>query len=401
MDAHEGIRDWLRDTGLHDFEAQPKGPENKVVVRTDVVFPTSRVEVGMSLYRPNTKGGDPRMWPGLLRASGVQPGNLLALVKIQHDRVAIINMSNRPLSRRSTLTVLRCDPCWKRLSGKLAPVSGQQASHLGLEVRMGWPTSTTMMMRPVPNMFRIVRQCSEVSGGSRQAVEEWPQHQMRQRAFQLRRALPGSSRLSSGCARIPIALSRVLFLTSGPGAGKSHATAQAVEGFSLEPGVDTRLAKRAYTYFGEAGRRLVVVNDATIGSGRDKGPVLDKEIADEVGRGSLMLVCVNRGVIVEELAHIRRMGYESAGSVMLEWLVSSNTETDRATESGSAVYAVESRDVTPYLRSAVLRQHNQPVAEIVSVSVDACSFLSKPPELRAPSTGPDGSVLMSTASRRC
>lgn len=78
MDAHGQLRDYLRREGLHDYEDQAKGPDAKVVIRAWHVTPEGIVAARASLYRPETKGGDPRIWiAGLPRLA--KAGNLLAL----------------------------------------------------------------------------------------------------------------------------------------------------------------------------------------------------------------------------------------------------------------------------------------------------------------------------------
>lgn len=83
MDAHGALRSFLFDVGVHDYAAQVKGPDNKVIVDAVVLgaFEAKRTQV--SLYRPQTKDGDPRIWIYGLSA-WAQPGNLLALFVVDH-----------------------------------------------------------------------------------------------------------------------------------------------------------------------------------------------------------------------------------------------------------------------------------------------------------------------------
>ena len=78
MDAHGQLRDYLRREGLHDYAAQAQGPASKKVVRAWHLGAAGRVEAKASLYRPETKEGDPRIWvTGLPRHA--RAGNLLAI----------------------------------------------------------------------------------------------------------------------------------------------------------------------------------------------------------------------------------------------------------------------------------------------------------------------------------
>ncbi len=62
MDATGPVRAFLKNARVHDYEIQSQGPENKIMypsllITSDLLLPSSA-----SLYRPNTKKGDPRIW---------------------------------------------------------------------------------------------------------------------------------------------------------------------------------------------------------------------------------------------------------------------------------------------------------------------------------------------------
>ena len=52
----------FRDAGIHDYEAQSQGPANKVVRPAFMLAGGDIMDVPVSLYRPVTKKGDPRLW---------------------------------------------------------------------------------------------------------------------------------------------------------------------------------------------------------------------------------------------------------------------------------------------------------------------------------------------------
>jgi hypothetical protein len=63
MDATASMRDYLHDTNFHDYAAQGKGQkQNGILRKAYFVRPRGLVETKVSLYRPETKDGDPRMW---------------------------------------------------------------------------------------------------------------------------------------------------------------------------------------------------------------------------------------------------------------------------------------------------------------------------------------------------
>lgn len=92
MDATAPVRDYFEETGFHDYDTQAQGPEAKVTKGACFVH-TDRLEnTTVSLYRPNTKFGDPRVWFGKLKRYA-NPWNLLAV--LVHDSVAhVVNCSD-------------------------------------------------------------------------------------------------------------------------------------------------------------------------------------------------------------------------------------------------------------------------------------------------------------------
>ncbi len=63
LDATQPVRIHLKLTKFHDFSVQKQGNENKVINHAFFVSDQDDIVVTkVSLYRPNTKNGDPRMW---------------------------------------------------------------------------------------------------------------------------------------------------------------------------------------------------------------------------------------------------------------------------------------------------------------------------------------------------
>ena len=98
MDATADVRDYLADKGYHDYAKQGQGPGDKVVREAFFVQPSRLVPTQVSLYRPNTKKGDPRIWTGKATRELVVPGNLLALLVVEAT-LYVINMSDEPTRR--------------------------------------------------------------------------------------------------------------------------------------------------------------------------------------------------------------------------------------------------------------------------------------------------------------
>ena len=94
MDATASMRDYLHATKFHDYTTQGKGQKEYGVLRKAYfVSPRDLVETKVSLYRPETKDGDPRIWFYDLK-SHAKAFNLLAVVVDSQD-LYIINCSDK------------------------------------------------------------------------------------------------------------------------------------------------------------------------------------------------------------------------------------------------------------------------------------------------------------------
>lgn len=62
LDATAPVRAYFMEKGIHNYETQLQGPENKRFVKTYILTDFEQRETQSSLYRPITKKGDPRMW---------------------------------------------------------------------------------------------------------------------------------------------------------------------------------------------------------------------------------------------------------------------------------------------------------------------------------------------------
>ena len=62
MDATEPVRRYFSERGFHRYDIQPKGPDAKVIKPCQIVLNGHVVSTRVSLYRPMTKNGDPRLW---------------------------------------------------------------------------------------------------------------------------------------------------------------------------------------------------------------------------------------------------------------------------------------------------------------------------------------------------
>ncbi|MFT4469389.1 hypothetical protein ACMX2H_05705 [Arthrobacter sulfonylureivorans] len=179
---------------------------------------------------------------------------------------------------------------------------------------------------------------------------------------------------------------RLLFLVGGPGAGKSHATAQVVAGMRLKSELDDGLAHRLYEYHGTQSD-LVVVNDATINlEAGNRAPLISDidgitsiYVDDAVpSRPRHLMACVNRGVLVEEMSdsRLRESRDWTAGDILVRWLY--GFSLNDSNESSWQLNHVTEQDFVQSARLSYLDKH---VANVLAVFVDECSLFEGRPAI--------------------
>jgi hypothetical protein len=62
LDAHESLRKFLKQNNYHDYASQGQGGENKILKKGFIYSESQWIETSVSMYRPTTKTGDPRIW---------------------------------------------------------------------------------------------------------------------------------------------------------------------------------------------------------------------------------------------------------------------------------------------------------------------------------------------------
>jgi hypothetical protein len=136
MDAHNSLRRFFASSGLHDYEKQSQGSADKRVVSTTLWSRGGVVDTKTSLYRPETKNGDPRIWVYEL-SRHANPGDLLAIAHYE-NRLLVINCSQCDLNdllSESHEWMIGNFPVTKLL---LSPVADELLSKLGEISRLGW-----------------------------------------------------------------------------------------------------------------------------------------------------------------------------------------------------------------------------------------------------------------------
>lgn len=82
LDATAPVRTFFKEHGIHDFEKQSQGESHKVSKRTVILTDTSSIETQTTMFRPNTKKGDPRLWIYGFRKIA-NPNDILAITTHQ------------------------------------------------------------------------------------------------------------------------------------------------------------------------------------------------------------------------------------------------------------------------------------------------------------------------------
>ncbi len=124
MDAHDNLRRFLSKHGIHDYEKQSQGTDNKKILPTLLFSSNEVLETSTSLYRPETKSGDPRIWIYKL-GSFANPSDLIAVAATE-QRLVAINCSQSDL-------VNLLSPTNQELM-QLFPVSARESSNTANEL---------------------------------------------------------------------------------------------------------------------------------------------------------------------------------------------------------------------------------------------------------------------------
>jgi hypothetical protein len=140
FDAHSSFRRYLSTTKIHNYSRQKQGPQYKklipikFVARSGVLIPMQ-----LSLYRPVTKTGDPRVWVKGIKQY-LKPGNLVALFKIGSE-LFVINTSDPLLWKTITK---KNSPLYKLLENSInsfSSIENELLQKLRIIEKRKWITS--------------------------------------------------------------------------------------------------------------------------------------------------------------------------------------------------------------------------------------------------------------------
>lgn len=96
MDATGTVRTYLKSKSIHDFTLQKQGQENKILINSTLISSYGIIPSTASLYRPNTKKGDPRIWfKGL--GNYAKANDILGIIAYE-DELFVINITQLEFS---------------------------------------------------------------------------------------------------------------------------------------------------------------------------------------------------------------------------------------------------------------------------------------------------------------
>lgn len=130
IDAHDSFRSFLKQNNIHCFKDQKKGTPNKVIHKAFLLADRNEIETKISLYRPETKDGDPRVW--IYSLSKFASANNVIAVIFKNENIYVINCSNTEnfdyflnSDLLGSVEEKKLSPIAEELLGKLRKISTQ------------------------------------------------------------------------------------------------------------------------------------------------------------------------------------------------------------------------------------------------------------------------------------
>ena len=308
FDAHEKLCEFFKLFQIHDFSKQEKGQSFKRVIESRILTPLDEVSLQLSLYRPDSKKGDPRFWISGIKKFA-QPNDLLVFF-FKDGVLYLVNSSDFNLI----------------CNGKLTP------AFLSILQKK--------MIEPKVLNEDITMNQDEASINFPKGLVEWAGHHSGgvKRLFDISSGRPGKDLLKTNLiirlekwvssvvtneSHVP----RILFLVGGPGNGKTEAIENTIKKFDVEFKANGEMVKqlakdfrpasgqpvpRVVTFLGremhslDPNFRLDIVQDATAtvtGKKSSAASLLVEEISELLNSDTshYYLCCINRGVLDEAL----------------------------------------------------------------------------------------------------
>lgn len=130
MDATGSVRSYLKDKNVHDYELQNQGQDSKILVNSYLISSDGLIQSVASLYRPNTKKGDPRIWfKGL--GSYAKANDILGIISYD-NALYVVNVTQLDFER--LINGLANNPL-KELVNEISSLSREVADELLMLLR--------------------------------------------------------------------------------------------------------------------------------------------------------------------------------------------------------------------------------------------------------------------------
>lgn len=97
LDATEPMRQYFKDKGMHDYENQGQGQVHKVVLESCILDESNAFQTTVSLYRPETKKGDPRIWISRLTRY-CEPDDILMMIYYS-EKLFVVNLTKTDIRK--------------------------------------------------------------------------------------------------------------------------------------------------------------------------------------------------------------------------------------------------------------------------------------------------------------
>ena len=104
LDATDTMRQYFKTVGMHDYSLQPQGQDNKVIQSTTILDEISMYPTSTSLYRPETKKGDPRVWTNNLKRHCL-PNDILLMLYYK-EKLYVVNLTQVDIEKTCNSVII-------------------------------------------------------------------------------------------------------------------------------------------------------------------------------------------------------------------------------------------------------------------------------------------------------
>ncbi len=141
MDATSSVREYLKRYQIHDFQEQHKGQENKIKIDSFYITESVLIPTTASLYRPETKNGDPRIWFSKLKTYA-SSNNLLAIIAYE-KKLYVLNFSDIKVVDSASVLNSPLQLLLKKISGNSSQVADELLKKIRGVASGGWIKTIT------------------------------------------------------------------------------------------------------------------------------------------------------------------------------------------------------------------------------------------------------------------